>query len=309
MMDATLGPLFVVFAAVARLGSFSRAASTLNLSKSVVSDRIKLLEDRCGVRLLERTTRRVRLTAAGADVLDTATSIEDSLGVLSRKLDAGKDQPTGTLRVSTTNDLGALLVGPTVARFVMAYPKVHVDILSEDAAHDLLEARIDVAVRLGNPKSSSLVSRKLAVLKEPIVATPALAGKLGAVTHPLALAHAPWVRHSLVTKGSMRFSGPNGQIEEIEPTFRAQANSGATLLSLLLHGAGVGVLPEHQLGEHLHAGRLVVMCPGWIWKTVTLHALVPSRASIGAAHKAFIAMLRDQLARDKTRWSADLGAD
>ena len=154
MMDATLGPLFVVFAAVARLGSFSLAASTLNLSKSVVSDRIKLLEDRCGVRLLERTTRRVRLTAAGADVLDTATSIEDSLGILSRKLDAGRDetsrQAVFAFRIPTIS------VPCSWARrsrdSLRLTPKVHVDILSEDAAHDLLEARIDVAVRLGQPE-------------------------------------------------------------------------------------------------------------------------------------------------------------
>lgn len=305
MIDASVGPLLVVFAAVARLGSFSAAASSLKVSKSIVSERIKLLEDRCGVRLLERTTRRVRLTAAGAEVLDTAARIEDSLGLLSRKLDAGHEEPTGTLRVSTTNDLGPLLVGPTVARFVTAYPKVQVDILSEDVSHDLIAAQIDVAVRLGVPKSSSFVSRKLAVLKEPIVAAPALAGRLGAVSSPRELENAPWIRHSLVSKGSMRFIGPAGQVEEIEPVFRAQANSGATVLSLLLHGAGLGVLPEHSLREHVHNGRLIVMCPGWIWKTVTLHALVPSRASIRPAHKAFIAMLQDQLVRDKSRWSTD----
>ena len=72
---------------------------------------------------------------------------------------------------------------------------------------------------------------------------------------------------------------------------------------LLLNGAGVGVLPEHALREHLHAGRLVRLCPGWIWKRVTLYALMPSRAAPGSALKAFLAMLLAEVERDSTRWT------
>ncbi len=305
MIGSTDGPLLAVFAAVARAGSFSAAAATLGLSKSVVSERVRMLEERCGARLLERTTRRVRLTAAGAEVLDATTKVEDSLGLLSRSLDERRTEPTGVLRVSTTNDLGALLVAPTVARFVAAYPKVRVDILAEDSARDLIETGIDVAVRLGAPKSSSFVARKLAVLEEPIVAAPALAGQLGAAARPSALADAPWVRHSLLSTATLRFTGPGGRRDELKPTFRAQANTGSTLLSLLLHGAGVGVLPEHAIREHVHERRLVVLCPGWSWKQVTLYTLVPSRAAQHPARRAFIAMLQDQLARDRARWSPE----
>jgi DNA-binding transcriptional LysR family regulator len=101
----------------------------------------------------------------------------------------------------------------------------------------------------------------------------------------------------------MRFVGPGGAIEELAPQVRAEANSGATVLSLLLHGAGVGVLPEHALREHLHEGRLIRLCPAWIWKSVTLYALTPSKASQRPALAAFLAMLRDQVARDRTRWT------
>jgi DNA-binding transcriptional LysR family regulator len=115
------------------------------------------------------------------------------------------------------------------------------------------------------------------------------------------------VKHSLLPGGTLSFTGPGGQRDQVTPAFRAEANSGSTLLSLLLHGAGVGVLPEHALREHLHTGRLVVLCPGWVWKQVTLYALVPSRASLSPAHKAFLAMLQDQLGRDRSRWSAEPG--
>ena len=235
MLDASDGPLLSVFSAVARLGSFSAAATSLKLSKSVVSERVKQLEERCGVRLIERTTRRLRLTRAGDDVLSAATGIDEVLGLLSRRLDDDASEPSGTLRISTTNDLGPLLVGPVAARLITAFPKVNVEITADDAALDLVAAGIDVAVRLGAPRSSTFVSRKLAVLQEPIVAAPSLAGTLGPVTRPRALAAAPWVRHALIGADSMRFTGPGGRTEKITPTFRAEANTGATLLSLLLH--------------------------------------------------------------------------
>ncbi|MEO7592739.1 MAG: substrate binding domain-containing protein, partial [Byssovorax sp.] len=199
---------------------------------------------------------------------------------------------------------GPLLVGPAVARFVTAYPKVLVEIFSDDAPHDVLGARIDVAVRLGAPKDSSFVVRKLAVLIEPIVAAPSLADTLGPVSRPRDLAGAPWVRHSLVSATIMRFVGPGGASEEIVPIVRTSANSGGTVLSLLLNGAGVGVLPMHALREHLRGGRLVRLCIGWIWKRVTLYALTPSKASKSPALNAFLAMLCDEIARDKSRWES-----
>lgn len=303
MLSAADGPLLLAFSAVVRCGSFSAAAAELKLSKSVVSERVKQLEERCGARLLERTTRKLHLSALGEEVLAAAARVDDALGQLSRRLDDARREPSGLLRVSTTNDLGPLLVGPVAARFVAAYPRVRVEITSEDAQRDVLGARVDVAVRLGAPRASSFVVRKLATLIEPIVAAPALAERFGRATRPRELADAPWVRHALVSSGTMRFLGPGGAVEEIAPAVRAEANSGATVLSLLLHGAGVGVLPEHALREHLHEGRLVRLCPAWIWKSVTLYALTPSKASQRPALAAFLAMLKEQVARDARRWA------
>lgn len=302
MISAADAPLLAVFAAVVHRGSFSAAATHLKVSKSVVSERVRQLEQRCGARLLERTTRRIMLTALGEEVLTTTTQLEDALGRLSDRLDLARREPSGVLRVSTTNDLGPLLVGPVAARFVVTHPRVRVEIASEDAQHDLLGGKIDIAVRLGAPRASNFVVRRLCTLKEPIVAAPGLADTFAHVSRPRELADAPWVRHSLVSAATMRFAGPGGAVDEIAPTIRAEANSGATLLSLLLHGAGLGVLPEHALREHLNEGRLIRLCPAWIWKSVTLYAVMPSRASQRPALVAFLAMLREHVARDRTRF-------
>ncbi len=303
MVTATDGPLLAVFAVVVRHGSFSAAARELKLSKSVISARVGLLEERCGARLLERTTRRMRITDAGAEVLEAATRVSDALAQLSRSLDTRQSEPSGVLRVSTTIDLASLLVAPTVARFVGAYPKVRVEILASDVSRDLLEDRVDLALRLGAPKATSFVARKLAVLAEPIVASPALAVAYRRVTRPRELAGAPWVRHSLLSGASMRFLGPGGATDELTPTIRAEANAGTTVVSLLLSGAGLGVMPEHALREHVHEGRLVVLGPGWTWKRVTLYALTPSGPSRSPIVAAFLAGLRAQLAHDALRWA------
>ncbi len=303
MLAAADAPLLAIFAAVVQRGSFSAAAVQLGLSKSVVSERVKQLEERCGARLLERTTRSLRLTELGEEVLASTVRVEDELGSLSRRLDDARREPSGVLRVSTTHDLGPLLVGPVAARFVATYPKVRVEIASDDAQRDILHDKVDVAVRLGAPKDSSFVFRKLGELVEPIVATPSLRDAIGRVARPRELAAAPWVRHSLVSAATLRFHGPRGETDEITPLVRAESNSGVTVLSLLLHGAGVGVLPEHALREHLREGRLVRLCPGWIWKRVTLFAIMPSKGSQRAALAAFLTMLREQVARDRVRWN------
>lgn len=295
-------PLLAAFAAVARRGSYSRAAEDLRLSKSVISERVKLLEERCGARLLERTTRSVRLTEAGQGALAAAIEVDAALTRLSASLDARRQEPSGTLRVSTTNDLGPLLVAPTAARLLSTYPRARVVITAGDALHDLMGEAIDVAVRLGAPRSSSLVVRKLAVLEEPIVAAPALAERWGHVSRPRELSEAPWVRHALLPARALRFTGPSGASDELVPTVRAEADTGATVLALLLSGAGLGVFPEHALAEHLASGRLVQLCPGWVWKRVHLFALTPSRVGPRSLAGLFLAMLRDQLELDRARW-------
>ena len=296
MISTVDGPLLMAFAAVVRHGSFTGASAELKLSKSVVSDRVRQLEAQCGVRLLERTTRRLRLTPTGQDVFDTVRQVTDALSNLGRRLAEAQREPAGSLRVATTVDLAPQLVAPVVARMVRAWPKLRVEIVADDAPHDILAQNIDVAVRLGAPSSSTFVARKLATFDEPIVASPALAETLGSLCRPGDLADAPWVRHALLSPGPMRFIGPDGAADELTPQVRAEANTGEAVLALMLAGAGVGVFPMYGLRAHLEAGRLVDLCPGWIWKSVSLYALMPSRPTSNPAVDALLHMLRDAVA-------------
>jgi DNA-binding transcriptional LysR family regulator len=295
-------PLLAAFAAVARRGSYSRAAEDLRLSKSVISERVKLLEERCGARLLERTTRSVRLTEAGQGALAAAIEVDAALTRLSASLDARRQEPSGTLRVSTTNDLGPLLVAPTAARLLSTYPRARVVITAGDALHDLMGEAIDVAVRLGAPRSSSLVVRKLAVLEEPIVAAPALAERWGHVSRPPRAERCAVDPPQPTSRARAALHGPGGRDRRADADGARGGRHGRHHPRAAAERRGRGRVPRARAGRAPGAGRLVQLCSGWVWKRVHLFALTPSRVGSRSLAGLFLAMLREQLELDRARW-------
>jgi DNA-binding transcriptional LysR family regulator len=293
-------PLLAVFAAVVRKGSFTGAARELGLPKSVVSENVKALEARCEARLLERSTRHLRLTEAGSLVLASARSVEDAVRDLSANLEQERSAPSGTLRVATTHDLAPLLVAPVAATLVARHSALRVEIVADDAPHDLIEGKFDLAVRLGSPRDSTYVLKRLATIAEPIVAAPALADEFSHATRPRDLHGAPWVRHALVSGEVMTFLGPRNQREEITVSIRSQANTAYCVRALLLSGAGLGVLPEYLLADDLERGALVRLCPAWVWKRVTLYALIPSQKHLRKSVALFLTALQERLGASLT---------
>src|SRR5262245_59693337 len=218
-------PLLAVFAAVVRHGSFTAAARELRVAKSVTSDNVRVLEGRCGVRLLERTTRRLRLTQAGAEVLrsaERALALTDEVRALS---EAHRDAPAGTLRIAATLELGARFVAPAVASLCAAHPALRAELLFDDGEIDLVGRGVDAALRLGVPRASGFAARKLADDVEIVAAAPALAAAWERARRPGDLAGAPWVEHASLARATRwSFRGPRGTKEELAPgAFRATA--------------------------------------------------------------------------------------
>jgi DNA-binding transcriptional LysR family regulator len=287
-------PLLAVFAAVARAGSFTAAGKELGLGKSVVSDHVRTLEERCGVRLLERSTRRVRLTQVGEQVLALASSISDATRELDGLLQEHREAAVGTLRIATTHDLGARLVAPVAARLLLSHPQLLVDIVCDDKTADLIGDGFDLAVRLGAPRDSVHIVRRLAVIPELIVVAPSIADAYARITRPRELAGAPWARHSLLGGGdSLTFLGPRGEKETVVLSPRASANTGEALRSLLLAGVGFGMLPEHVIADDLRRGALVQLCAGWAWKHISLYAELPSAKRRPRRTQLFLAALKE----------------
>lgn len=291
-------PLLVVFQAVAAHGSFTAAGRALGLGKSVVSDQVRALEARCGLRLLERTTRRVRLTQAGERLLPVARRVLDATREVSDLAEVHRNTPVGTLRVATTHDLGRRFVAPVAGRLATLHPQLQVDLVCDDALHDLVEGRFDLAIRLGLPRDSELGLRRLCTFEEPIVAAPSLAALWRDAKRPAELSGAPWVRHTLVAAGgSFTFHGPRGRTDEVTVTERARANTGDAVRALVRCGLGFGVLPDYQLVDDLRDGSLVRVCPGWRWKEVALFAVLPTARRPPPRVELLLSALKEAVAR------------
>lgn len=272
-------PLLPVFVAVADAGSFTSAARTLGLAKSVVSQHVRTLEERCGVRLMERSTRRLHLTQVGEQVLDAAKGVVASVRALELVVEGHRDAPTGTLRLTLPHDpLLSAMIAPIAAGLCRKHSALDVDLCLDDAVHDLVQEGFDLALRLGPVAESSYVVRRLASEPEIIVASPLVTDALDPVRHPRALRGAPWVVHSgLSVRASRTFRSPRGERVQVSVKVTASATSQVATRDLLLAGAGFGVVPQHVVREDIRAGRLVHVCPGFIERRLILHALLPTR--------------------------------
>jgi DNA-binding transcriptional LysR family regulator len=271
-------PLVPVFVAIATRGSFTAAARELGLGKSVVSQHLRTLEQHCGLRLMERSTRRLRLTQAGQRVLDAAQEIMASVRSLEQVVEGQHARPTGTLRVSMLLDpILAAVVAPVAAQLISQNPGLKVELDLDDAPHDLVGEGLDLALRLGALAESSYVVRKLGSEPEVIVASPPLL-EGAAVEHPRQLNGRAWAVHTaLQARSTWTLRSTKNEKCQVSVDVRATTNTALGLRSLLLAGAGFGVLPSHMVRQDIDEGRLVHVCAGWHHRRVTLQALLPTR--------------------------------
>jgi DNA-binding transcriptional LysR family regulator len=289
MISARDLPLLPVYVAVATHGSFTAAAKTLGLAKSVVSQHIRTLEARCGVRLIERSTRQLHVTQVGEQVLEAAREVLASVRSLERVVENHRELPTGSLRVTLPHDPGfSAMVGPVVASMVRKYPSLKVELIFDDAIHDLVEAGLDVALRLGPVTESSYVVRRLGSEPEILVGSPAAVDALGALDRPISrqfdaqdprwFDDAPWVVHSAQNlRATCTLRTETGAKAHVGVRVLVTTNTVVALRDLLLAGAGFGIIPRHAVHADLKDGRLVHLCPSWYSRRLALHAVLPTR--------------------------------
>jgi DNA-binding transcriptional LysR family regulator len=293
MLSARDLPLLPVFVSVAQLGSFSEASRQLGLAKSVVSHHIKTLELRCGVRLIERSTRGLRLTQVGEQVLEAASEVLASVRSLERIVEGQRDVPTGTLRVTAPNDMRlASVLGSVAAGLLQQHSALTIDLVLDDELRDLVKEGLDVALRLGPLVDSNYVAHQLGSEPEIIVAGSGLVSARGSIEEPRSLTGAPWVAHSASRlKRVWSFtSESSGSSVQIAVDLRATANSTLALRALLVEGVGFGALPLHMVHDDLEAGRLHRVCPLWFRRHLSLHALLPTRESTPRVRHFLVAL-------------------
>jgi DNA-binding transcriptional LysR family regulator len=292
-----------VFAKVAELGSFSAAADQLGLSKSAVSKHVTALEGRLGVPLVNRTTRRLALTEAGEAYRDSCARIVAE--VEEAELEAGRhgSEPRGRLRVNAPMTFGVLHLGPLIPEFLARFPRIEIDLTLNDRVVDLIEEGVDVALRIGSLRDSSLIARRLAAAASVCAASPAYLRAAGTPAHPAELARHNCLRYTLRrTPETWEFLRGDGERHAVRLRGNLSANNGDALRAAALGGLGVVVLPDFIVGEDVAAGRLVRLLDGWTMPEIPIHAVWPPQRHPSPKLRAFVDFLAERLAR-RCPWS------
>ncbi|WP_374518675.1 LysR substrate-binding domain-containing protein [Hydrogenophaga sp.] len=292
----------LIFASVAELGSFSRAAERLGLPKSTVSRRLAALEQRLGERLLTRTTRRQSLTEFGLQLLEHARQVASEVEAVAALSERRQATPSGRLRVSMPSDFASLLLADTLAAFVALYPAIRLDLDLSPRRVDLLGEGFDVALRMGQlPDDASLAARRLAVFSFGLYAAPSYLAEHGDPQHPDDLVRYEAV-HLLMTNGEAAIWTLSQGDERWQgsPPGRVSANAPELLIKLACAGAGIAAVPDHFAAAEVRRGALRRVLPGWCLPSHTAWAVFPERKLMPVKTRVFIDMLQTALAQVQT---------
>lgn len=252
-----------VFSAVAETGGFTAAAQALGVSQPFVSQTIARLEDRLGARLLHRTTRGHALTAEGQLYLDGCRRAIDGVEQAEAALQTSAEQVAGTLRVSAPLAFGLDRISPVLPEFLALHPKLELDLVLTDDSVNLVEDRIDLAVRMGTLTDSSLRVRRLCSLRRILVAAPALVARHGRPDTPADLARFPCLcwDGARAHLNQWDFTTPQGP-ERFEATGRFRSNAGLVLFQMCVNGVGIMRCAEHLAKPAIARGELVPLLEG-----------------------------------------------
>jgi len=290
------------FVQVADAGGFSAAARRLNLSKATVSDQVRSLEDALGVRLLNRTTRRVSLTEAGREYYERCSQILHDLTEADEAAGALQATPRGRLRVYCHQGLGRF-VAPVATGFLRRYPEASMDLRTGDAMVDLVEERFDVAISPLPPADSTLVKRRLATVSLVLCAAPAYLDKHPAPAHPRDLAHHNCLRYAHAPYGDeWPFADRSGGMLSVRVTGSLITTSLETMRAAALAGVGLWMGPPFLVGDLLGSGALTPLLPDYRKPEFEISALYPHRRHVTAKLRAFIDMLVGRFAEEQRRF-------
>lgn len=281
-------------------GSLSAAGRALGLSPAVASKRLARLEAQVRARLIQRTSRRLALTEEGAIYFERCQAILADVAEAEAAVARGHQEAIGLLRVSSTVALGRRWIGPALADFALAHPKVSVHLSLSDALADLVEGRFDCAVRIGGPEDSRLLARTLAQNRRVICAAPAYLERHGQPRTPEALRdHDCIIVGSGATTADWRFRSVKKKGPE-ETTVRIQgrfvSDNGEQAHDWALAGLGLARRSVWDVAPELADGRLVEVLPDWTSASAPIQVVFPSRRFLPIRTRLFIDALVERFA-------------
>ncbi len=279
-----------VFVTVVDLGSQSAAADHLDLSRPVVSRYLAELEDWVGARLMHRTTRKLSLTAAGTEILPRCQQMLELSMDMQAAVSEPDDVPRGLLRISASTSFGQAQLADAMAAYVKRYPGVSIDLQMLDRAVNLVDERIDLAIRASNDLDPNLIARRLTVCRSVICASPAYLREHPTPQRVEELSQHNCLTHSYFGKSLWHFEKGGEQVS-VPVQGNISANDASTLLRATMAGAGVAMLPTYQAWVYIHSGELVRLLPQAEPRQMPMYAVYASRKHMPVALRSMLDFL------------------
>jgi DNA-binding transcriptional LysR family regulator len=286
------------FAEVVDRGGFAAAGRELGVPKSKLSRRVAELEAQLGVRLLQRTTRKLSLTEAGEAYFRHSVAMREAAEAANEAVALVRNEPRGTIRVTCPVTLAQTTVGPVLPLFLQRHPQVRIEMQVTNRVVDLVQEGIDVALRVRGTldESGSLVVKNLGETYGVLVASPALLQAQGQPQAPEELRRLPTIAMSAADgRASWRLRGPGGTEFELQHRPVLAADDLLTLKYAALQGVGMTVLPDYLCMREVHQGQLQQVLPGWGPPAGIMHAVFPSRRGMVPAVRRFLDFLGEHV--------------
>jgi LysR family transcriptional regulator, regulator for bpeEF and oprC len=280
-----------IFTRVVEAGTFTRAADSLSLPKATVTKHVQALEERLRVKLLNRTTRRVTVTADGAAYYERTVRLLADLDDIEASMTNARANPLGRLRVDVGTSVAQLLIIPNLADFHSRYPDIQLDLGVSDRTVDLIGDNVDCVIRGGELSDQSLVARRIGNLEFITVASPEYLARQGAPNHPLEIEQ----KHSSVIYFSPQ-SGRHYPLEfrqgaesiDITGPYQVSVNEANAYVAAALQGLGIAQVTSFQAQRHLQSGALVQLLPDWTQPLLPVYVVYPPNRHLSAKVRAFV---------------------
>ena len=294
-----------IFARVVEAGTFTRAADSLQLPKASVTKHVQALEARLRVKLLNRTTRRVTVTADGAAYYDRTVRLLADFDDIEAGMGQARSSPRGRLRVDVGSSVARLLIIPRLAQFQERFPDIQIDLGVSDRTVDLIGDNVDCVIRGGELADQSLVARRIGNLEFITVASPAYLARHGTPQHPLDLELGEGLHRSVIYFSPV--SGrrypldfhKDGEVLELTGPSQLAVNDSNAYVSALQAGQGVGQITTFQAEQPIAEGRLVRVLPEWTQPLLPVYVVYPPNRHLSAKVRAFVDWAAELFAGDR----------
>lgn len=280
-----------LFTRVVESGSFTAGAAQMGISRALASKLIQNLEDALGVRLLNRTTRRLSLTDAGKNYFRRVSDLLTQLAEAEAEAAELQVEPRGCLRVSAPISFSVLHLAPALSDFQRRFPRVELELDLDDRQVDLVDEGYDLAIRIGRLADSSLVARRIAPACLALVASPGYLQRAGTPQHPEELSRHEFLRYTLSTRRDELVLQREGERVAVRIHGNLLVNNGDFIAASTLAGNGISLLPTFIVATHLKSGALVTVLGEWSVPPIAIHAVYAQTRSLPAKTRVLIDFL------------------